>query len=158
MSSSGTGPRSAARSGDPVGLITVAELVARPGFDGIDSGQAQALIDDASALVREAASPHLDEVESPDTPPAVVAVIVNMIRRGWTNPVGMAQESLGDYSYSTGGAGVATLYLTTRERRIVRRVVGKLGAASATLDSDLPPQLSDDYYTGIGLDDGISLP
>jgi hypothetical protein len=127
-------------------LITVAELLARPGFEGLDTSQAQALIDDASALVRDAASPQLDTVNSPNTPPAVVAVMVNMIRRGWQNPRGLAQETLGDYSYSTGDAAVATLYLTARERRIVRRAAGKLGAASVTLDSDLPIQPSDDYY------------
>ncbi|MCI0632517.1 MAG: hypothetical protein L0206_01145 [Actinobacteria bacterium] len=125
------------------GLITVAELVARPGFEGLDSGQAQALIDDASALAREAATPELDAVESPATPPAVVAVLVNMIRRGWTNPLGHAQEQLGDYSYSTGGHAVATLYLTARERRIVRRAAGKLGVSSLTLTSNLPVQPSE---------------
>lgn len=122
------------------GLITTAELVARPGFEDIDSGQAQALIDDASALVREAATPELDAVESPDAPGAVVAVLVNMIRRGWQNPRGLAQEQLGDYGYSTGGQAVATLYLTARERRIVRRAAGKLGVSSLTLTSNLPLQ------------------
>lgn len=122
------------------GLLTVAELVARPGFEGLDSGQAQALIDDASALAREAARGTLDAVESPATPPAIVAVIVHMIRRGWQNPRGLAQEQLGDYSYSTGGNAVATLYLTPRERRLVRRAAGVLGVSSLTLTSNLPLQ------------------
>jgi hypothetical protein len=126
------------------GLITVAELLTRPGFEGLNPGQAGALIDDASALVREAADPELDAVESPDTPPAVVAVLVNMIRRGFTNPAGHAQETLGDYSYTAGTqAGVATVYLTRRERRIVRRAAGKLGAGSLVLTGDLPVQPSE---------------
>ena len=124
-------------------LITVAELIARPGFEDLDSGQADALIDDATALVREAASPELDTVESPATPPAVVAVMVNMIRRGLSNPAGHAQETLGDFSYSTGGQMAATIYLTRRERRLVRRAAGKLGASSLTMTSDLPLQESE---------------
>ncbi len=143
------------------GLITIADLLERPGFEGIESGQAQALIDDASALVRDAAGTLLDAVESPNAPPAVVAVIVNMIRRGWTNPMGFATEHLGDYSYGTGGGsspgigGIATLYLTGRERRIVRRAVGKLGASTLTMTGNLPDQASDDF--GTSMDDGIVL-
>lgn len=129
------------------GLVTIAELTARPGFDNLDSTIAQALIDDASALVRDAASPLLDDVESPDTPAAVVAVLVNMIRRGLDNPNGYTQEVLGDYSRTVGTTGgVATLYLTTRERRIVRRAVGKLGVGSLALTSDMPHQVSDHYH------------
>jgi hypothetical protein len=127
------------------GLITLPELLARPGFDGIDSGQAEALIADASALVRECARGELDDVEPPDTPPAVVAVVVNMIRRGWTNPAGAVQETLGDYSYSMGGQGVATLYVTAREKRIIRRAVGVLGVGTVTMTGDLPRQPSEDF-------------
>lgn len=126
------------------GLITVPELLARPGFDGIDSGEAEALIEDASALVRDCVAPELDDVESPDTPPAVVPVVVSMVRRGQSNPLGHSQEQLGDYGYSTGGQMAATLYLTRREKRIVRRAVGKLGAGSLDMEGDLPRQPSED--------------
>ena len=130
-----------------MGLITVVDLVARPGFENLDSVQAQALIDDASALVRLAADPLLDAVEAPDTHPAIVAVMVTMIRRGFSNPMGHQSENLGDYAYTAGtGGGVATLYLTARERKIVRRAAGKLGAGTVTLEGDLPDQLSDTYY------------
>jgi hypothetical protein len=129
------------------GLITVADLAARPGFENLDSVQAQSLIDDASALVRLAAAPLLDDVESPDCPPAVVPVIVAMIRRGFSNPMGHQSENLGDYSYTAGtGGGVATLYLTARERKLVRRAAGKLGVGTVTLEGDLPEQPFDAYY------------
>ena len=126
-------------------LVTVADLLRRPGFAAADSGHLAALIDDASALVRDAARPHLDDVEAPNTPPAVVAVIVAMVRRGLRNPLGHAQETLGDYSYSAGtsGGGVATLYLTRREVRIVRRAVGALGVGSVAMTGDLPLQRSE---------------
>ena len=126
------------------GLITIDQLLARPGFEGLDSGQGEALIDDASAFVRDAASPELDDVEAPATPPAVVAVVVNMIRRGLRNPLGHQGETLGDYSYqASADAGVATLYLTRRERRIVRHAAGKANADSVTMTGDLPWQPSE---------------
>lgn len=122
-------------------LVSYAELTARPGFDGIEQTQAEALLDDASDLVRLAAQGVLDDVESPDTPGAVRAVVIQMVRRGWSNPSGYQQESLGDHSYTAGtagGSGVATLYLTGRERRIVRRVAGVLGVGTAELEGYLP--------------------
>lgn len=126
------------------GLITVAELIARPGFEGLDSGQAAALIDDASALVRLEAESALDAVESPATPAAVVAVMVNMIRRGFRNPTGNASETLGDYSYTSApDGGVATLYLTGREKRIVRKAAGMAGAGTVVMTGDLPRQPSE---------------
>jgi hypothetical protein len=67
-----------------------------------------------------------------------------MIRRGLDNPKGNAQETLGDYSYTAGTQGsVATLYLTRRERRIVRRAAGLLGVGSQAMTSDLPVQPSE---------------
>jgi hypothetical protein len=140
------------------GLITIAELIARPGFDLIDSTEAQALIDDASALVRVEARGELDAVESPDAPAAVVAVMVGMIRRGFSNPMGHQSENLGDYSYAAGTAGgVATLYLTRREAKIVRRAVGLLGAGSLQMTGTMPDQPSDAYFGTTSLDDGIVL-
>lgn len=133
------------------GLITLPELLARPGFDGIDSTEAEALIEDASAEVRDLVSPLLDDVEMPDTPGSVVSVVVSMVRRGRSNPLGHTQEQLGDYGYSLGGAGVATLYLTRREKRIIRRAVGKLGAGSLNMEGDLPRQPSEPFDDGIVL-------
>ncbi|HMG44657.1 MAG TPA: hypothetical protein VK611_25210 [Acidimicrobiales bacterium] len=129
------------------GLITVADLAARPGFENLDSVQAQSLIDDASALARLAADPLLDAVESPDTHPAIVAVVVAMIRRGFSNPMGHQSENLGDYAYTAGTTGgVASLYLTARERKIVRRAAGAPSVGSLDLTVDLPEQPSDAYY------------
>lgn len=119
-------------------LVTHAELQQRPGFENVTEDDVSGLLEDASAEVRLVAEPELDDVESPDTPPMVRAVVVNMVRRGLTNPRGVAQETLGDYSYSAGGSGIATLYMTRREKRLVRRAVGKLGVGTAQLEGDLP--------------------
>lgn len=131
-----------------MGLISVTDLDARQ-VEYTDSTQAQAAIDDASAVARACVEPVLDDVEAPATPPAVVAIVVNMVRRVLTNPQGLAQESLGDYSYATGGQGVATLLPTTREKRLLRKAaaayaranamgVPAFGAGGVCLQSDLP--------------------
>lgn len=138
-----------------MGLITVDRLIVYPEFADIGSQHATALIDDASALVREAAQGELDAVEAPDAPAAVETVIVGMIRRGYENPRGVTQESLGDYSYSMGaaGGGVANIHLTRRERKIVRRAVGVSGVGTTTLASDLPIQPDEPA----SIDDGITI-
>lgn len=105
------------------GLVGVADLDARNINYG-DSAQAQALIDDASAIARSYVAPVFDGVYRGggplDTPPLVVAVVCGMVRRGLTNPTGLSMEVLGDYSYQAGGNAVATLYPTARERRLLR--------------------------------------
>lgn len=125
------------------GLITVADLVASPGFEDIDSGQAETLIKRASSFVRLAARGALDDVEAPDAPDVVETIVVEMIRRGWRNPLGHNQEQLGDYGYSN--PAPANLNLTARERRQVRQAVGALGMGSVNMESDLPRQPSETF-------------
>jgi hypothetical protein len=116
------------------GLISVADLDARQ-VEYVDNAQAQAAIEDASAVARACVEPIFDDVATPDTPAAVVALVVNMVRRVLTNPRGLAQESLGDYSYATGGAGVATLLPTAREKKLLRKAASAYAAAN---DLDVP--------------------
>jgi hypothetical protein len=127
------------------GLVTLEFVQARPGFSGADADELQACIDDASALCRLEATPLLDDTTDADCPEAVAVVIVQMCRRAVTNPVGNTQETLGDYSRTTGSdsGGVATLYMTARERRIVRAAAGKLSATTLELDGYLPVQPSE---------------
>lgn len=116
------------------GLISVTDLDARQ-VEYVNAAQALAAIEDASAVARACVEPVLDDVEAPGAPAAVVAIVVNMVRRVLTNPRGLAQESLGDYSYATGGAGVATLLPTTREKRLLRKAAASYAAAN---DLDVP--------------------
>lgn len=117
------------------GLITVADLDARQ-VEYVDEAQAQAAIDDASAVARACVAPTFDTLEAGATVPAVVkAVVVGMVRRVLTNPRGLAQETLGDYSFATGGGGIATLLPTARERRLLRNA----GAAYAKAQGDTAP-------------------
>lgn len=119
-------------------LITVEQLLTRPGFDGVDEAQAAAVLDDVSALVVQIAD--LATAWTAETvPAAVVPVIVSMARRGLSNPRGLTGEQLGDYGWQAqGGGGSSSLYATRREERIIRRAAGRLGAKSVDLDSDLP--------------------
>jgi hypothetical protein len=113
-------------------LITLDELLARPGFAGVDEGEAEAVLEDASALVAEIAKPVV--LDAATLPPAIVPVLVAMVRRGLSNPLGRSGETLGDYTWQGG----TDLYATRREQAIIRRAAGALGAANVVLDSDLP--------------------
>lgn len=115
-----------------MGLISVADLTARQ-VSFADNAQAQAAIDDASAVARACVEPILDNLEAAtgNVPAAVVAVVVGMVRRVLTNPTGLAQETLGDYSFATGGGGVATLLPTAREKRLLRKAAAAYAKANA---------------------------
>lgn len=144
------------------GLINLTDLDARR-VEYEDTGQAQAAIDDASAVARDYVSPVLDAVErggTPDVPGSVVAVVVGMARRVLTNPRGLASEQLGDYAFQAGSNAVATLMPTGRERRMLRRAaavfakangmtVPSWGASSAYQQADLPAPPA--YWDGIHL-------
>lgn len=115
-----------------MGLISVADLAARQ-VEFTDSTQAQAAIDDASAVARACVSPILDAVEAPAAPAAVVAVVVGMVRRVLSNPRGLQSETLGDYAYAAGTNAVATLLPTQRERRLLRQAAAKYALANPLL-------------------------
>lgn len=130
------------------GLISVADLAARQ-VEFVDEAQAQAAIDDASAVARAYVAPVLDAVESDATPAAIKAAVVGMVRRVLTNPRGLQSETLGDYTYAAGTNAVATLLPTTRERRLLRAAaatyaraqgmdVPAWGASSVYMEADLP--------------------
>lgn len=123
------------------GLISVSDLDARQ-VEYADAAQAQAAIDDASSVARACVEPTLDDVNAPDAPAAVVAIVVNMVRRVLSNPRGLAQESLGDYSYATGGGGVPSLLPTARERKMLRKAAAAYAVAQ---DPDAAPPA---YGTG----------
>lgn len=114
------------------GLIAVADLDARRvAYE--DSAQAQAAINDASAIAREYVAPVFDDVTRGGllaTPDVVIPIVVSMVRRVLTNPVGLSMEVLGDYTYQAGSNGVATLLPTQRERRLLRRAAASFAKAN----------------------------
>jgi len=110
-----------------VGLISIDDLDVRR-ISYADAAQAQAAIDDATAVARSYAEPVLDDLETPDTPAAIVVVVTAMVRRVLTNPNGLNMEVLGDYTYQTQNA-VATLLPTARERRMLRKAAATYAKA-----------------------------
>lgn len=119
-------------------LITFAELTARPGFANVDQVEAEELIEDASAHVREVANPvELDPAVG--IPRAVKSIVVQMVRRGFDNPRGLTGEQLGDYGWQAQSAGPSgTILPTRRETKLIRRAVNKLGVNTLQLQGDLP--------------------
>lgn len=124
-------------------LISVEQYVARLGrsLGATEEAQAEALLGDASAIVRlEAGEDFLDEAgeELEDVPDVIAGVVYAMVRRGMENPRALTGETLGDYSWQAGGASSTGIFLTREEKRTIRRAVGKLSAGSVQLEGDLP--------------------
>lgn len=121
-------------------LVSYAECVLRPGFENADQASLEAVLDDVSSLARQAAQGELDASASPlpDALAAVRTVVIQAARRGYVNPRGLSQEQLGDYGYTSGGSAVASIYLTQREKQIIRRAVSVPGWREQELEGYLP--------------------
>ena len=100
-------------------LATIADMEARLGrpiTDEAERERAQALLNDASALIRfEANQTWMDETQDPPVlgpvPDYVVSLTALSALRGWYNPAGIESAQLGAVSVRYGGA-----WLTNAER------------------------------------------
>jgi hypothetical protein len=99
--------------------------------DGAETERAEAVLDDASELVREASG---KDWVNPDDPSAITAprivrlITLRVAERAVRNPEGFSSESAGDYSYQRNGlTDSGGLYLTDQEREMLRRAAGKNG-------------------------------
>lgn len=100
-------------------LATVEDMEARIGHaiaEAGERGRAQALLDDASAIIRYAANEDwMDDTEDPPVLGAVPDFVVSLTclaaLRGWYNPAGIESAQLGAVSVRYGGA-----WLTNSER------------------------------------------
>ena len=121
-------------------LATLPDFEVRYGreLDGDEVARALALLDDASALIRDVAGDDFDTV-----PATVLFVVCEVVRRAFDNPAGLQGETIGDYSWRTGYTGVSRsassgVYLTDEEKSIVRRAAGTLSVVTLTMTSALP--------------------
>ncbi len=99
------------------------------GVDLDDYARAEAVLQDASALVRLEAGLTWVNVANQlaaDLPDVAVAVTVAAARRAFVNPDMLASESIQDYS-STFSSTSPDIYLTKAERKALRRVTGRSG-------------------------------
>jgi hypothetical protein len=112
-------------------LATIPELEARLGrvLTGAELERAEALLDDASALVRDVAGKTWID---PDTgllepvPGSIRWVVLRAAERAIRNPQGFSSESAGDYSYQRTGVEPG-VYLTEGEEKAIRKATGKKG-------------------------------
>jgi hypothetical protein len=111
-------------------LASVHDIEARLGRElvGDELTRVIALLDDASALVRDEAG---RDWIGPDgsltvVPGSVRAVVLRATERAIRNPQGFSAESAGDYSYQRTGVQDG-VYLTDAERAIIRRAIGRTG-------------------------------
>lgn len=112
-------------------LASVQDIEARLGrvVAGDELGRVVALLDDASALVRDEAgvtwiAPTTGALLT--VPESVRVVVLRVVERAIRNPQGFSAESAGDYSYQRTGVEPG-VYITDREQKIIRRAVGRVG-------------------------------
>jgi hypothetical protein len=120
-------------------LATIADLEIRLGVDpgslaGNDLARAEANIADASHLVRTASGlSWVDSTGAANPPESVVVVVLQVAKRVYTNPDGLASETVSadgaSYSASNNQAALGT-YLTDDELTVVRTAVAEAVAAS----------------------------
>lgn len=98
------------------------------GITAGDEPRAQAALDDASALIRaEAGKTWCTDGElDDDVPDIVVTITLKSAQRAFTNPDGQTQEQTGQWMASYANAS-PDVYLTERERTLVRRAAGRSG-------------------------------
>ena len=112
----------------------IAELEARLGrqLDSTELDRARAVLEDASALVREEVgySVWIDAdtgvLNVALVPASVRAIVLRAAERAMRNPGGFSAESSGDYSYQRTGVQIG-VYLSEGEIRTLRRAVKRTG-------------------------------
>jgi hypothetical protein len=117
-------------------LVSLEDFALRlGGISASDEERAQAVLDDASALIRAEAGE--DWVDDEDTlenvPEVIVAVTVAVAIRAFRNPDGVRSESIGTYAVTYADTSTA-VFLTAGERRTVRRAAGRMTMGSIELE------------------------
>jgi len=140
-------------------LATLSDFEDRYGrmLEADETMRVSVLLDDVSALVRDVAGVDWlndDDDELEDVPGTIVAVVCEVVRRGFDNPAGLAGETIGDYSWRAGKVNYG-VYLTTEERRTVRRAAGRLSVGTVGLEGILPIMPSDPRLLNYMNEDGI---
>jgi hypothetical protein len=107
-------------------LASIEDLEARlqGGLAESDQARAQAVLEDASTLVRRVAGSTWveDEALVDDVPDVVIVVTLAVAKRAFLNPDGIRQESLGTHSVTYEGAN--GVFLTDDERDAIQAAVG----------------------------------
>lgn len=131
------------------------------GPPGRRSSRAQAALDDASAFIRDVASPEdwLDDNGNLETvPDIVVAICCRAVQRSLDNPQAVQAEGIGSYNVTFANSS-PDVYLTKAERASIRRAVGKVTLGAVTIESPYAPRhdFSDIYMDVEGGGDPIPM-
>lgn len=129
-------------------LASREQLAARlpSGIATADEARADAVIEDASSLVRaEAGKTWVDDggALTDDLPDVVVSVVLAAAKRAFVNPEELESVGLDGHT-----ARFRDVYLTKAERRLVRQAAGRTGLwtqSTTRLDSTSTPDLPDVY-------------
>lgn len=103
-----------------------------------DEPRAQAALDDASALIREATDPVTwvtDDALDDDIPDIVHTICLDIAQDRYSNPEGLRQESIGNYSYRIPDKTTGGRELSAIQRAQVRRAAKLSQAGTITLES-----------------------
>ena len=114
-------------------LATVDDIAARaPDLQLDDTTQAEALLSDASALVRSYAGCTWvdDEGNLADVPEGLPGIVAMIVIRALRIPEGVTQETIGNYSVSYAPNATDRLYLSRADKAFLRRISGRGGAYS----------------------------
>lgn len=116
-------------------LATVDDILARAPelTDALNTNQAEALLADASAIIRAYAKREWvseDGQELADVPDGITGICAMMVIRALRGPdADVRQETVGNYSVTYGYRAGERLYLTKAEKTLIRTAVsGSAGA------------------------------
>lgn len=120
-------------------LASVDQLEARMSerLETTDMIRAEALLEDASALIRQEAGEDWvdDNGELAEVPDIIVTVTVAVARRALTNPDQLQSESISSDAYSYTRTNSSDVYLKAAERKAIRRAVGRSSAGSVEFET-----------------------
>lgn len=106
------------------------ELRLPQAISNVDRPRAQAALDDAASLIREAGGKDWVTDDDPpvldDPPDILLTICCRAALRSFVNPEGVSQEAAGPFSRSIANAS-SDVYLTKNEVAQVRRAAGKVG-------------------------------
>lgn len=117
-----------------------------PGGVGESQERAEALLVDASAMVRREArrvdAAHNGWLESgvlTDVPDEIVTVVCNAAKRAFVNPEGVNRESHGDGFAQSYEDASGDVYLKASEKELIAEVVGVVRRTSFSIAPGIPP-------------------
>lgn len=103
-------------------LVDTIELERRFPEAKTDEERAQALLEDASAVIRAAGN---SGWTSTSVPASVVPIVIGVVIRAWTNPAGLSDEQVGTYAVTYASSG--GVYLLPDEVAAIQRGAGRTG-------------------------------